>query len=239
LRDALRAAGVPAPRALTRDDDPATLWLSPHLVLGQTCGLPFVRRLTGRVTLLGAPDYRLEGTPPGHYHSAVVVRADDARETLAAFRGATVAVNEDGSQSGNAALLQVIAPLAQQRRFFGARHLTGAHAASVDAVAAGRADIAAIDAVSWRLFTRHRPEAARLRVLLTTPPTPGLPFIAAAGTDARRHRAAIGDAIAGLDPPVRETLGIHGFTAFDAAAYDVIRTRWRQVGEEFATGAPA
>jgi hypothetical protein len=56
LRDGLRAAGVAAPDALTRDDDPMAGWTDPRLVLGQTCGLPFAGTLAGRVALVGAPD---------------------------------------------------------------------------------------------------------------------------------------------------------------------------------------
>ena len=37
--------------------------------------------------------WRLPETPPGQYHSALVVRVDDPRDTLAAFDGATIAIN--------------------------------------------------------------------------------------------------------------------------------------------------
>ena len=87
-------------------------WTDPGLVLGQTCGLPFVRELAGRVALVGAPDYGLPGCPPGWYRSAVVVRADDPREALAGFRGARLAVNGSDSQSGWGAILHHAAPLA-------------------------------------------------------------------------------------------------------------------------------
>ncbi|MCB1403292.1 MAG: hypothetical protein KDJ81_11185, partial [Rhodobacteraceae bacterium] len=105
LRDALRAEGMAAPERLERDRDAMAVWTDPTLVLAQCCGLPFVRALSGRVELLGAPDYRVPGCPPGFYRSAVVVRRDDPRETLDAFRGSRLAFNERGSQSGYAAML--------------------------------------------------------------------------------------------------------------------------------------
>ena len=121
----------------------------------------------------------------------MVVRADDPREALAAFRGARLAVNGTDSQSGWGAILHHAAPLAEAGRFFGGVVVSGAHAASVPMVADGRADLAAVDAVSWRYCRRFLPEAGRLRVLMLTEPTPGLPYIAAHGTDTGPHAAAL------------------------------------------------
>ena len=80
IRDALRAEGVAAPDTLT--PAPADLfqhWQVPDLVLSQTCGFPYRTRLHGHVTLIGTPDYGLEGCPPGHYRSVIVARGDDVR----------------------------------------------------------------------------------------------------------------------------------------------------------------
>lgn len=225
LRDALRAEGVAAPQRLTREADHTARWLDPGLVLGQTCGLPYVERLGDRVTLLGAPDYGVEGCPPGWYRSEVVVRAGDAREGLAAFRGAHLALNGALSQSGHAALAHEVAAIAGGR-FFGQVTETGSHAASALAVARGAADIAAIDAVTWRFLRRFRPETAGLRVLLRTVPAPGLPYIAAAGTDPAPHRRAVAAGIAALDGPARAALGLRGFVPMAPADYAVIRARF-------------
>ena len=54
------------------------------------------------------------------------------------------------------ALRAVIAPLAEGGRFFAEIIETGGHAASLDLVAAGGADVAAIDAVSLALFALYR-----------------------------------------------------------------------------------
>ena len=116
--------------------------------------------------------------------------------------------------------------------FFGAVAVSGAHAESVRMVAGGAADLAAIDFVSWGYARRFRSEAAGLRVLALTDPTPGLPLIAAAGTDVARHRRAVRAAIAGLDTSVRETLGIAGFAELSVGDY-------RVVVERFTAAAPA
>jgi ABC-type phosphate/phosphonate transport system substrate-binding protein len=195
-------------------------------VLGQTCGLPLVGELAGRVALVGAPDYGLPGCPPGWYRSAAVVRADDRRKALEAFRGARLAINGADSQSGWGSILHHAAPLAEGGRFFGSVVVSGAHAASVPLVAAGAADLAAIDFVSWRYAQRFLPAAARLRVLMLTEPTPGVPYIAAAGTDTGLLADAVEAGIAGTDADTRAELGLVGFARLEASAYGVIARRF-------------
>ncbi len=140
IRDSLRAAGVAAPEALDRSLGIVEGWTHPHLVLGQTCGLPLVRDLAGKVTLIGAADYAVPGCPPGWYRSVVVVRDDDRRSALADFRGARLAVNGFDSQSGWGSILHHAAPLAREGRFFGEVVVSGAHAVSVSLVVEGEAD---------------------------------------------------------------------------------------------------
>ena len=111
-------------------------------------------------------------------------------------------------------------------RFFGSVVVSGAHAASVPMVAEGGADLAAIDAVSWRYCRRFLPEAARLRVLMLTEPTPGLPYIAAAGTETGPHADAVEAAVAGVDGETREALGLVGFARLGAGDYEVIARRF-------------
>jgi len=211
LREALRARGLPAPEALSRD---GLHWEDPDLAFGHTCALPFRQGLHARTTLIGAPDYGLEGCPPGYYRSALVARAEDARAGVAAFRAARFAYNDTGSQSGWGALVEALGPLDPA-----AGLATGAHRDSVRAVAAGRADIAAIDAVSWRLAQDWEPAASRLRVVGWTRPTPGTPFVTAGARDPAPYRAAAAEGIAALDAASREALGLRGFVAAEAADY--------------------
>ncbi|MCB2134359.1 MAG: PhnD/SsuA/transferrin family substrate-binding protein, partial [Rhodobacteraceae bacterium] len=176
IRKALVAAGVPAPAGLTRSDNLWALWQDPALVLGQTCGLPFRTRLHPSVSLVGALDYGLPDAPPGYYYSEIVVRADQPG-TFTDFLDRRLAINEFVSQSGWASIQNMALA---QRAGFSAALPTGAHRHSAEAVASGHADIAAIDAVTWRLIRRHQPAlAAGLRSLGRTPPTPGLPLITA------------------------------------------------------------
>jgi ABC-type phosphate/phosphonate transport system substrate-binding protein len=195
-------------------------WTHPRLVLGQACGLPLVGALAGRVAVIGAADRALPGCPPGWYRSAVVVRADDPRAELADFRGARLAVNGFDSQSGWGAILHHAAPLARGGRFFGRVRVTGAHARSVERVAAADADLAAIDLVTWGHCLRHRPAAGRLRVLMLTEPTPALPYIAAPGADVPALRAALAD----VSPR---------FVPIEAADYRVVAERFAAAASAF------
>lgn len=218
IRDGLRASGLAAPDALTRGEGaywPA--WQAADLLLSQTCGYPFRARLQGQVTYVGTPDYGVEDCPPGHYCSVFIARADDPRLTLDAFDGAAFAYNEDLSQSGWAAPQTHAAAL-------GLRLLpalrTGGHRLSAAAVAEGRADIAALDAVTWSLLRDQTPDlAAALKVVARTAPTPGLPLITARGTDPGPLFAATAAAIAALSPIDRGTLHLKGITRIPLAAY--------------------
>ena len=223
VRDRLRARGVPAPEGLSRDLPLMAGWTHPRLVLGQTCGLPLVRELAGRVAVVGGEDRGLPGCPPGWYRSAVVVRADDPRGGLADFRGAALAVNGFDSQSGWGSILHHAAPLARGGRFFGRVRVTGAHVRSVERVAAGAADLAAIDLVTWGYCLRHRAAAGRLRVLMLTDPTPGLPYIAAPGADVAALRAALAEA----SP---------GFVPMEAGDYRVVAERFAKAAAAFGGG---
>lgn len=205
------------PEYLSRALDGWEAWTSPDLLLGQTCGLPYRARLHGKVALVATPDYGLPGCPAGHYNSVLVVREGDPRESLADFAGARLARNDPLSQSGWAA------PLAH----FDAAGVpietiveTGGHAASAAAVAEGRADIAALDALTWALLQEHGPEVAeRLRELERTAPTPALPYVTALSRDAVAIAAAVEGAIGDLSVADRTALHLRGLVRIPAADY--------------------
>lgn len=222
IRDGLLARGIAAPAALTRGvDDLWQLWTAPDLVLAQTCGFPYRARLHGQVTLVGTPDYGVDGCPPGYYCSVIVARRDDPRGDVAAFDGAALAYNEAMSQSGWAAP-QTAAAAAGIALHPGPR--TGAHRASIRAVAEGRADLAAIDAVTWAILQGIEPACARLKIVARTAPTPGLPLIAAMGADGPAAFAAVGDAIAALPPADRAALRLRAIVAIPTEHYLAVPT---------------
>lgn len=218
IRDRLRSAGLPAPDALDRATHHMEGWARPDLVLGQICNLPFRAAFRDRVSVIAASDYGLPDTPPGHYHSLFIVRTDDPAHAVPDCAGHRFAYNEALSQSGWGAPSDwaranglCLRPVLR----------TGAHALSLRAVAEGRADLAAIDAITWRNLARWDPHAPAVRVIGRTHATPGMTFITAPGADARPLRAAIAAAIAALDPATRNTLGLRGIVALAPQAYDI------------------
>jgi ABC-type phosphate/phosphonate transport system substrate-binding protein len=217
IRDGLRSGGIDAPDALTRGEGAYwETWHSPDLILSQTCGYPFRARLHDKVTYVGTPDYGVEGAPPGFYRSVFVARRDDPRTSLAAFDGAAFAYNEALSQSGWAAP-QVHAAKAGLRLRPVVQ--TGGHRLSALAVAEGRADIAALDAVTHALMQGLDPVADRLRVIAATDPTPGLPLITGPGRDPGPIFHAVHQAIAALSPSDRAALRLKGLVHIPVADY--------------------
>lgn len=198
----LRERHLDAPSQLTRCDDLEGVWRDPGLLVGQVCSLNPVRDGDGVTAVIGTLVYEpppgLPSSAPGSYYSVVVGRADDHRgddPTLAAFAGASLAANGTDSQSGYWSLGHHVRALVDGAGpLFGAARLTGAHRLSIEAVAEGRADLAAIDVHSWRLATEHDPEATRrLRIVTTTDPTPGV--VCVCSSELAKHRDTVSDAI--------------------------------------------
>lgn len=222
VRDGLATRGIDAPQTLTRGETaywPA--WQSPDLVLSQTCGFPYRARLHGQVTLVGTPDHGLRGCPPGHYRSVIVARKQDPRSAFSEFAGAPMAFNEDLSQSGWAAPANHAAELGIA---LAPALRTGGHRLSAQAVAEARADFAALDAVTWAMMQEDGDPSVRLlKVVGETPPTPALPYIAAAGADGPAIFAALDGAISALSDDDRDILHLRGLVAVPAEAYLAIR----------------
>tara|TARA_R110002049_G_scaffold44333_5_gene129971 strand:+ start:24348 stop:25097 length:750 start_codon:yes stop_codon:yes gene_type:complete len=216
IRQALASRGIDAPETLSNDADEFEVWNAPDLVLSQTCGMPYRLWLHDHVTLVGTPDFGVPDCPAGYYNSVFIVRADDARRTLPYYETARFTYNQTFSQSGYAA---PYAHTTKQGFWFRNRSQSGGHRASACAIAENRADIAALDAVSWRLIQQHESFAKTLRVLDTTPPTPGLPYIAATTANRADTFAAISDAIAALTPADTAALGIRALIDLPKADY--------------------
>lgn len=187
-------------------------WLSPDLALSMTCGLPFRTVLKDKVTYVGTLSFGLNAAP-GQYYSRVI-----ARNTPLRPGPLRVAINGADSQSGWAAVHEA-GPRNPSIRI-GEVVVTGSHAASLAAVATGAADIAWLDAVTWRLLKRSDPNAARVVVAGRSPATPGLPLIAAKGTDPAPLRAALRDAVLAMsDADCAAMAGLQSFVVLDPAAY--------------------
>ncbi len=220
IRTHLGTAGIDSPENLSQEAEEFYVWKHPELVLSQTCGMPYRTWLHEKVELVGTPDFGVQGCPPGYYRSALIVRADDPRRDTEAFENAIFGYNQTFSQSGYAAPFW---HLAQKGFWFENRLHTEQHLLSALAVAEGRADIASLDAVSWRNIAKYEPFAQDLRVLEWTCPTPGLPLITALGNDQAAIFKAVKLAITDLNAEDRAQLGLRDIVWIPKDKYLAIR----------------
>ena len=242
VADRLRAAGRrDVPTALERGRTLDQLWQDPGLVLAHSCGYPLMTSLQGRVRLVATPRYRAAGCTGTSWGSALIVRADDAGADLAAFRGRRCAANQPHSNTGMNLLRAAVAEVAEGRPFFRSVAWSGSHRGSLALVAAGEADVAAIDAVTLAHLGVSEPGlVGQVRVLGWTAATQGLPFITAGRTDDATVavlRQALDDIAA--DPVhgwIRDALLLDGFETVPEADYDGVMALERRA---IALGYPA
>lgn len=244
-RRAAAAHGIDAPELRTR---PSGMlldhWSDPRVLLSQSCGYPFRAALAATVRVVGTFDYDTGGTPatdtggtpatdtasgaaggptigPGRYRSVLVTRPGLEDAVLA--DGVRVAINGWESMSGCVSLGVALVGAGVGR--IGEALVTGAHADSVVAVAEGRAELASIDGVSWRLFQTLRPAAvAGLVVIGHGPVVPCLPLVTAFPDAVAALRASLGDAVATLaadEPWALAALRIRGFVPLEVSDYDL------------------
>ena len=220
-RHKLCLRGIDAPNNLTRDAPVEEIWRRPDLLAAQTCGWPLVNGLCGDAALIATPCYTAEGCEGPMYRSWLVARAEEvAAGRIAAVSdavGRRMAVNCLDSLSG---WRTVAAELSGKVDLV----MTGSHLESARAVAEGRADVAAIDVVSWGLACAWAPDlTARLRVAAATPLAPGLPIITAAARPDREVeaiRTALRQAIAAPEAqPACSAMMLSGAAQLSAADY--------------------
>lgn len=164
-----------------------TLWKHPGLLFAQTCWGPMEQGLHANVVVIGQPGYDgIEGGGGELYSSAILMRRGakvaapaDGRAILPLdlLRSTRLAYNGTDSMSGVLALTRDLEALGTSLSIFSERIETGAHRASIVAVAEGRADVCAIDCKSWKMARRHEPSAAGVEVVGWTGRRKGLPFI--------------------------------------------------------------
>jgi ABC-type phosphate/phosphonate transport system substrate-binding protein len=194
LAQHLSRSGVnDVPLVLSRDLPYQQTWRHPGLLLGQGCEYPLTTSCAGCVQVIATPHYAAEGCEGGYYRSALVVRAEDSAEQLGDLRHRRCVVNDATSNSGMNLLRAAVAPLARGGAFFSAVTVSGSHRRSVEMVASGQADLAAVDCVSWAHFRRHDSrQVSSLRVLGWTSRSPSLPFITALATDQKSVAVLVG-----------------------------------------------
>ncbi|WP_258536614.1 phosphate/phosphite/phosphonate ABC transporter substrate-binding protein [Pantoea dispersa] len=164
-------------------DDLLPHWRDDNLLLSQTCGYPLVALLPD-VQLVGTFQSNAPGCHDLRYRSWLVARQEDENLSLADFRGRRAVCNSNDSHSGYNSLRYVVAPLAQDGKFFATTRFSGSHRQSLAALRAGQADLAAIDCITWALLRKYRPQELQgLAIIGETRLCAALPLITSAKTD--------------------------------------------------------
>ncbi|KJZ62998.1 phosphate/phosphite/phosphonate ABC transporter substrate-binding protein [Pseudomonas fluorescens] len=201
------------------------LWLSPDLLLTQTCGYPLMTALRGRVRVIGRPRYELPDANGGNHCSLLLSRADDPRRSLPAFRDSRGVINGEDSNSGMNLLRHRLAPLHRDGQFFASVGISGSHRESLRWLREERADLAAIDSVTFAYLARHaEEEVAGLRVIARSAFSPTLPYITVATvTDeqAEELRQVMNTTLQAL-PEVREILGLREVLPASESDYQIV-----------------
>lgn len=222
IRSELAKLDIPAPQFLTFGKPLEDVWLSPDLLLGHTCGWPYISKLRDQVTLVGRFNFEVEGCAPGHYNSVFIVPENSDLSSLGdlqdrdQYNDLAIAVNGTNSQSGFRVLREVFENIESSERLI----VTGSHRDSIRAIADGEADFAAIDAVTWELAKLYEPMAQGVKIIGSSSSKPGLPLITA---NANHDLAPqLFDAVRSAIEVAGEPLGIHSFLPARENDYEVL-----------------
>jgi len=203
FRDTLGYGPATLDRAIAYDAS----WAHPDLLLGQICNLPYRATFRDQLVRISNCDHRLPDTPAGFYHSVFIVRTENAERGLAPATLGRFAYNDAMSHSGWGAPLERIT--AQGLKFHTTLR-TGSHINSMHAVANGDADLAAIDAVTWRMMQKWDSATKGLRSVARTGLSPSMSFVTTKGHDPANLRNALQMALNTLSEGQMDTLGLYG-----------------------------
>lgn len=114
---------------------------------------------TRQVDLLAVPQFShkaYQNQPV--YFSYLLVRADSPYQEFADLRGATFTYNETVSLSGHHTVCAHLHSMGIEEGYFGSALISGGHVKSIQMLADGRADCAAIDSSVWHWYQSERPD---------------------------------------------------------------------------------
>lgn len=207
---------------IVRDDDGPAPDRAGDADLVWACGYLMCELIdAGRVDaeIVAAPVFA--GQQRAVYHS-VVVAVDPSIRSLSDAGGRSLAINEPISWSGHLALVEHLTTLGSDLSTFGRIVETGSHRASVAAVAAGEADLAAIDHTVWADLARRSQIGPEMRVIDRTRDWPAPPFAVHRRVSAGARRALLA-ALVAVSPG--EVVGLAGVSPASRLDYEVMSPR--------------
>ena len=200
---------------------------NPSLWFGHTCGYPLMTKLQDTLTPIALPIFDVPGCDDRYYSSLLIVPENSEVETLIDCRGSRAVINTDDSNSGMNVLRHAVATFNHHGAFFSEIQRSGSHLQSLTEVANQRADIAAIDCVSYRLIEDAWPElVAGVRSIGFSAKTCGLPFVMPKlnlpNNDLNSIIKNLNLALSMLADNQRNRLHLKGFESVDISEYQGI-----------------
>ena len=174
--------------------------------------------------------------PAGHYQSFIITHKNAEIKTIADLNPEhhNIGVNYYGSFSGD---LTFSAHLKAANRLFpkSTHVMTGGHLGSIQAVMSGKADCAAIDALSFALQSNAFPDIENtIQIIDKTTPYPGLPLICDPAlpdpikAEMRARLLSFTSQPAWQD--LAQLLDLRDITVLEESAFDKIAAREQQSG---------
>jgi len=198
------------------------------------CGLPFskyFRLAPHQFQLLAAPvmqDDRYHDRPI--YFADVIVNATSGINHFHQLKGKTFCYNDPGSNSGYYLLCQHLHQSGCTRDFFSNTLQSGAHQRSIEWVANGLVDCAAIDSTVLDQALREDPIlSAKLRIVISLGPSP-MPPIAVSQQLGQALIQQLRQALLSPDVTLQRHMtqaDIQHFAAVDHATYEPILTMYQ------------
>ena len=206
--------------------------------VGFMCAPPFfwLRELRDPpVELLPAAPVFRDGRMPGQpaYFSEVIVHRENPIRSFLELRGCSWAYNDVCSLSGYYNLLKKLAEMNEDGSFFGRMCCSESHLRSIELVARGEVDAAAIDSNVLRIKLRSAPDLReRLRIIESWGPFPIQPVVLRSSLHPElkdRLRAAL--LTIGADPCTPNTFDGFGLERFAPVTYEHYASEERALRE--------
>lgn len=199
------------------------LLLAGHLDLAWVCGYPYVQHGES-LDLLAVPLF--QGRPL--YESLLIVAADSAIGSLAELQGRLFAWSDPDSNSGYLYPRYLLSSRGQDPdHYFRRTFFTWGHPRSVEAVAEGLVDGAAVDSYVWETLAKRHPELTSRTRVIERSPSFGFPPLVAGPALGAAERELIRRVLVdqGHDPTGRRllnALNLDGFSVQTPTLYEGI-----------------
>ncbi|WP_157953576.1 substrate-binding domain-containing protein [Zobellella maritima] len=208
LKAQLHVRGAaPLPEMLERRIPLAQQWADPGLVISQCCGPDLFTLPAQLLRPVARPIFSDLDCTPGHYFSHIVTASGAGKNSSGRF-----VVNSTSSRSGCAALFEWATVHGRPCEEL---LVSGSHAASLDCLRAGHAELAAIDAHSWPLL-----DTEGIVILGRSTEAPAPPFVM--HKDCLISPGTLLEALGHALERAGERVNIKGILATDARIYKPI-----------------